>query len=339
VLAARDGVGTDCSKSDRNARDPNDSRSEVALPKALLRFRPSRANRSMLKSHRTTARGLLVLLLAGVFAGTAHAASVPAVTAFPVVGNVNYIDDFGAPRPGGTHMGNDIMSIRHQPAVAFEGGTVEKWAHPNQAVPSCMLVLHGGSGMEYWYIHLNNDLGSTNDNDAGCSKAYAPGLRNGQHVRRGQLVGFVGDSGDANGIQPHLHFEIHRPSGTAIDPYTYLNKAKRLLYPRPASTDPISLAFRKATIVNKGTDTLTVRTKRIRVSTWKAAYARSRQVVISVAPTATFERVTSTGRSALTLSALRTGMVVWIGTAQFTPSWTTQRAPAGVLSLERLTLR
>jgi hypothetical protein len=50
-----------------------------------------------LKSHRTTARATLILLLLGVFAGTAQAASVPAVTAFPVVGNVSYIDDFGDP--------------------------------------------------------------------------------------------------------------------------------------------------------------------------------------------------------------------------------------------------
>ena len=281
----------------------------------------------------------MTLLVAGVFAGTAQAASVPALTAFPVVGNVHFIDDFGAPRPGGTHKGNDIMSIRHQPAVAFEGGTVEKWAHPNQTVPSCMLVLHGGSGMEYWYIHLNNDLGSTNDNDAGCSKAYAPGLKNGQHVRRGQLVGFVGDSGDANGIQPHLHFEIHRPSGTAIDPYTYLNKAKRLLYPRPAAADPVWLAFRKATVVERGVDTLTVRTKRIRVSRWSWSYARSRKVVLSVPPGALFERVSSTGRSALTLSALRSGMEIWVATTGFAPSWVTQRATAGVLAAEHVTVR
>jgi hypothetical protein len=281
----------------------------------------------------------VTLLVAGVFVGTAQAASVPALTAFPVVGNVHYIDDFGAPRSGGTHKGNDIMSIRHQPAVAFEAGTVEKWAHPNQAVPSCMLVLHGGSGMEYWYIHLNNDLGSTNDNDAGCSKAYAPGLRNGQHVRRGQLVGFVGDSGDANGIQPHLHFEIHRPSGTAIDPYSYLNKAKRLLYPRPAGTDPVWLGLRKATVVERGADTLTIRTERIRVSKWSWDYARSRKVVLTVPPEASFERVTATGRSAVTLSALRSGMEIWVGTTQFASSWLTQRATAGVLSAEQTTLR
>jgi hypothetical protein len=290
-------------------------------------------------SHRTTARALVTLFAAGVFAGTAQAASVPALTAFPVVGNVHFIDDFGAPRPGGTHKGNDIMSIRHQPAVAFEAGRVEKWARARQAVPSCMLVLHGRSGMEYWYIHLNNDLGPTNDNDAGCRKAYAPGLESGQRVRRGQLVGFVGDSGDANGIQPHLHFEIHRPSGRAIDPYTYLKRAKRLVYPKPAATDPIRLGLRKATVIATGVDTLTIRTKRIRVSSWRWSYARKRKVVLSVPPEALFERVTATGRSALTLSALRAGMIIWLRTTQFAPSWGTQRARAGVLAVERLTLR
>ncbi len=174
-------------------------------------------------SHRTTARGVLLLLLIGAFTGTANA-GVPQVTAFPVVGNVTYTNDWHDPRPGGWHEGNDVMSVRHQPAVAFEAGWVEKWSHPKGAVPSCMLVLHGKSGMVYWYIHLNNDRGPHNDNDAGCSKAYAPGLSYHDHVSRGQLVGFVGDSGDANGIQPHLHFEVHRPNGTPINPLRRLTK-------------------------------------------------------------------------------------------------------------------
>ena len=71
-----------------------------------------------------------------------------------------------------------------------------------------------------------------NDNDAGCRKAYAPGLRYHDRVNRGELVGFVGDSGDANGIQPHLHFEVHKPSGRPIDPFQYLNKAPHLLFGR-----------------------------------------------------------------------------------------------------------
>jgi hypothetical protein len=274
----------------------------------------------------------------GVYAGTAQAASVPAVTAFPVVGNVHYIDDFGAPRSQGPHQGNDIMSIRHQPAVAFESGWIEKWARANQAVPSCMLVLHGDSGMTYWYIHLNNDLTASNDNDAGCSKAYAPGLKTGMHVLRGQLVGFVGDSGDADGIQPHLHFEVHKPSGTAIDPFSYLNVARRLLYPRPGLPDPISLVFRKATVLETGTGTLTVRTRRVRVSRWSWSFALSRKVVLTLPPEALLERITSTGRTAVTLSALRAGTVVRVATRAFEPSWTTQRAAAGVLLAERVTI-
>ena len=274
----------------------------------------------------------------GAYAGTANAASVPPVTAFPVVGDVSYTDDFGDPRSQGPHQGNDIMSVRQQPAVAFESGRVEKWAHPNQAVPSCMLVLHGDSGMTYWYIHLNNDLSRSNDNDAGCSKAYAPGLRTGMHVRRGELVGFVGDSGDANGIQPHLHFEVHRPSGAAINPFPYLNAATRLLYPRPAGPDPIWLALRSATVLGTGAETLTVRTTRIRVSRWSWSFARSRRVVLTVPTEASLERITSTGPTAVTLSALRSGTVVRVTTMLFAPSWVTQRPAAGVLSADHVTI-
>jgi Peptidase family M23 len=274
----------------------------------------------------------------GIFAGTAQAAgSVPAITAFPVVGNVTYIDDFGAPRPGGSHQGNDIMSVRHQPAIAFEAG----WVHKMPGSGGCMLELQGNSGMVYWYIHLNNDLGPTNDNKAGCSKAYAPGLKEGQHVRRGQLVGFVGDSGDANGIQPHLHFEVHKPSGQRLNPFTYLNKAKHLLYPRPATADQVSLSLNKAKVLSTDPDagTLTVRTKRIRVLPSQAGYPFARNVVLSVPTDAKLERVTSTGRWALTLSDLRAGMILWVGTKEFVPSWKTQRAAAGVLAAGAVTLR
>jgi hypothetical protein len=292
----------------------------------------------MPRRHRTTARGVLALILLGVFAGTAQAASVPAITAFPVVGNVTYIDDFGDPRPQGPHQGNDIMSIRHQPAIAFEAGWVEKW--PSSG--GCMLVLHGKSGMVYWYIHLNNDVGTTNDNLAtDCHLAYAPGLKTGQHVRIGQLVGFVGDSGDADGIQPHLHFEVHKPSGQRLDPFTYLNRAKHLLYARPASIDPISLSLNKAKVLSAdpAAGTLTVRTKRIRVLPAFSGYPYSRKVVFSVPGTAVLERVTTTGRSALDLSALSAGMILWVGTTEFVPSWKTQRAAAGVLATAHVTLR
>jgi hypothetical protein len=313
-------------------------RSRVVLPKALLRFRPSRANRSILGSHRTTARGLLLLLLVGVFAGTAKAATVPAVIAFPVVGNVTFTDDFGAPRPQGPHQGNDIMSLRHQPAIAFEAGKVEK--HFRTLAGNCMLYLHGASGMTYVYIHLNNDLTASNDNQGGCRNgvAYAPGLATGQSVRRGQLVGYVGDSGDANGGMPHLHFEVRRPTGVAIDPYPYLLRATRLLYPQPASVVPISLVFRKAKVVAVGAGTITIATRRIRVSSQTTSYPLQRRVVLTVPAGAIIERSTVSGRVAASLASASVGMVTRISTLAFAPSWATQRAGAGVLSANRILL-
>jgi len=291
-----------------------------------------------LKSHRTTARAILFLVLMGVFAGTAQAASVPAVTAFPVVGNVSYIDDFGDPRPQGRHEGNDIMAIRHQPAVAFERGKVEK--HVGSGMGTCMLYLHGASGMTYVYIHLNNDLTMKNDNQGGCRNgvSWAPGLGTGQFVRRGQLVGYVGDSGDADGIQPHLHFEVRTPSGRAINPYTYLNKAKRLLYPRPAAADPIQLILRRARVVSVDAETLTVATRRIRVSSQSTGYAFRQRVVLALPPETIVERITSTGRVAADLASASPGTVLRVGTSSFAPSWATQRAAAGVLSAEYVTI-
>ena len=291
-------------------------------------------------SHRTTARGLLLLLLVGVFTGTAHAASVPVLTAFPVVGNVNYTDDFGDPRPQGPHEGNDIMSVRHQPAVAFESGHVQKWSSSG-ATGTCMLYLHAKSGMTYVYIHLNNDLGPTNDNKGGCRNgvSYARGLQNGDHVRRGQLIGFVGDSGDANGLQPHLHFEVRKPSGRAIDPYPYLNRAKHLLYPRPrAALGDVTLTLKRATVVSTTDSTITVKTKRILVDPLSLRYVLVRRLTLD-ASTATVERKSIGGAiTATTVDSAKVGERVRITTPVFAPSWTTQRAPAGAVSAAEVLL-
>jgi hypothetical protein len=288
-------------------------------------------------SHRTTARALLCLLFL-VYAGTAQAASVPDLTAFPVVGNVSYIDDFGAPRPQGPHEGNDIMSRRQQPAVAFEQGTVEK--HVGSSLGTCMLYLHGRSGMTYVYIHLNNDLTMSNDNDGGCRNgvAYARGLKSGQTVRLGQLVGYVGDSGDADGGTPHLHFEIRTPSGRAIDPYTYLNKAKRLLYPGPASIDDVSLALRDSKVLAVGDGTVKIRTARIRVAPKDWRYRFSRRVVLTVPADAVVERKTFDGPVATTLTQAAVGKIAHVWTEAFTPTWSTQLAHAGTLRVYRILL-
>jgi len=150
---------------------------------------------------------------------------------FPVVGPVQYTDDFGAPRPGGVrHEGNDIMAAKKSLAVAVENGTV-KFGH-NSAHAGCYLYLYGKSGAYYLYIHLNNDVTMANDNRGKCGPgmSYVKGLKNGQKVKAGEPIGYVGDSGDANGIHAHLHFEVHPHGGGAVDPYPYLNRALRLLF-------------------------------------------------------------------------------------------------------------
>jgi murein DD-endopeptidase MepM/ murein hydrolase activator NlpD len=147
---------------------------------------------------------------------------------FPVVGEVSYTDDFGDARGASKHEGNDLMAPKRATAVAAEGGTVTFWT--TSASAGCMLYLHGDSGTTYWYIHLNNDRTLRNDNRGKCvaGTAYAKGLHEGDHVEAGQAVGYVGDSGDANGIASHLHFEIHPKNGKAVDPFPYLQRAQAL---------------------------------------------------------------------------------------------------------------
>jgi hypothetical protein len=203
-----------------------------------------------MRRRRTIARGILLLAIVGLTAGPAAAMPDPgylpkrakAATGaqqagkrmiFPVLGRSRYMNDFGAPRHQGPHQGIDIMAPRKALALAAEPGRVK--FQITSAAAGCMLYLNGDSGTTYLYIHLNNDLGMTNDNRGRCAPgiAFAPGLKNGTRVAAGEPVGFVGDSGDADGISPHLHFEMHPNDGAAANPFTSLNRAWRLLFAAP----------------------------------------------------------------------------------------------------------
>jgi hypothetical protein len=194
--------------------------------------------------HRTTARSLIALLALWVSVGTAGAAA-PRLD-FPVVGHYTHVKDFGAPRGHGPHEGNDIMAARRTPVLAVERGWVEK---PSWSTSDCALVLEGASGRVYRYLHLNNDLTMSNDNDGGCVNgvAFAPHLPKQKDVamwvRAGELIGYVGNSGNADATNPHLHFEIRPGGGSAIDPARALQDARRVVFPVPTYASSFTATF------------------------------------------------------------------------------------------------
>jgi hypothetical protein len=158
-----------------------------------------------------------------------------------------------------------------------------------------MLYLHGRSGTTYLYIHLNNDLGAGNDNRGRCTAgvAYAPGLRDGQKVAAGALIGFVGDSGDADGAHPHLHFELHPGGGRAVSPYRWLKRARHLLYPGAPTSKPVTppLAIKlTGTVLAVDSYTtdgrLKIAVRRVKLPGQKPV-APARSVVLDVPETAT----------------------------------------------------
>jgi hypothetical protein len=291
--------------------------------------------------HRTTARGIAFLIVTfGLFTAGAVAAPLKAVPKliFPVVGGATYTDDFGAPRSGGRHEGNDLMADRHTPAVAVEPGTVKFWT--TSANAGCMLYLYGTSGTTYLYIHLNNDLTAKNDNRGACvaGTSYAPGLKNGAHVAAGQLVGFVGDSGDANGISPHLHFEIHPNDGGAVDPYKYLRKAQPLLfYAKPGAKVALTLS---GTVVSLADGSLALQLSQLQVSGSKQKVVLSKKLTIAVAPDAI---VQITGDlpgfgGIATLASVKPGFKATVYTAPAPATLQAQRGDADALSAARIVL-
>jgi hypothetical protein len=292
---------------------------------------------------RTTARGLLLtltalLLTAGV-AVASPSGKVPRLV-FPVLGTASYIDDFGDPRGQGGHEGNDIMAPRRALALAAEAGTVK--FHTTSARAGCMLYLDGESGTEYLYIHLNNDLGDGNDNQGKCvaGVAYAKGLKSGAKVAAGQAIGYVGDSGDANGIHPHLHFEVHPGGGGAVNPFAYLNKARRLLFAaQPGTTFTLALTGKVASAAGED---LQVTVDQVRQ--WpggRKVKQGGQKVGVTVPETASIEGVSNPAAisSFPTLELLTKGLPVTVWTSPAKVTFAALSGASGTLAAARVVVR
>ncbi len=132
---------------------------------------------------------------------------------FPVLGGSAVVDTFGAARADvNFHHGDDLFGQLGQPVVAVAHGVVFSvgW----NRVGGLRLWLRDAQGNEFYYAHLSG---------------YPPGIHNGVLVEAGQPVGYMGDTGDAEGTPTHLHFEVHPVAflrlgyDGAVDPTTYLD--------------------------------------------------------------------------------------------------------------------
>jgi murein DD-endopeptidase MepM/ murein hydrolase activator NlpD len=135
---------------------------------------------------------------------------------FPVYGPVSYGDTFGAPRSDVTyHHGDDIFGALGQPLVACTDGIV--FSVGFNKVGGNRLWIVDRQGNQFYYAHLS---------------AFSTAAVDGARVRAGEVIGFMGDTGDAEGTPFHLHFEVHPVSllylgyDGAVDPTPYLDAWK-----------------------------------------------------------------------------------------------------------------
>lgn len=145
---------------------------------------------------------------------------------WPILGGGAVGSVFAADRDGGTrlHAGVDIMAPKMSPVVAVRDGSVTT-IH-NGRGDCCWISIKHDDGWSSWYVHLNNDVDGS---DNGDGVGIRPGLVDGTRVTAGEVIGWVGDSGNAEPGPPHLHFELHTPGGAAIDPLASLRWGYRRL--------------------------------------------------------------------------------------------------------------
>lgn len=124
------------------------------------------------------------------------------------------VDTFNSGRPGGrTHEATDIMEPRGTPTLAMVDGTIKK-LFLSKPGGITIYLFDEAEELCYYYAHLDR---------------YAEGLKEGQHVTRGEVIGYVGSTGDAQENAPHLHLGVNRLGpekkwweGTWINPYPIL---------------------------------------------------------------------------------------------------------------------
>jgi murein DD-endopeptidase MepM/ murein hydrolase activator NlpD len=140
---------------------------------------------------------------------SAEEAAIAGFGRFPVAGMADYRDDWWEARfgpPFHLHQGTDIFGARGTPVRAPYAGVVR---YEDGGLGGKGAFVTQPDGTYYYMAHLDG---------------FAKNLRNGSAVKQGEVVGYLGDSGNALGGTPHVHFEIHPRGGAAVNPKPILDQ-------------------------------------------------------------------------------------------------------------------
>ncbi len=147
---------------------------------------------------------------------------------FPVLGPVAYADGWMDSRDGGRrrHEGTDIIGVQMQPILAAVDGEITRLQTESIGIRGVAITIRDSEGWRYNYFHDNNDTPGTDDGQAAEAFRLAPGLVVGSQVVAGQIIGYMGDSGNAEDSVTHLHFEFRDPDGFASPSFWSLKAAE-----------------------------------------------------------------------------------------------------------------
>ncbi|MFN2536718.1 MAG: M23 family metallopeptidase [Mycobacteriales bacterium] len=166
---------------------------------------------------------------------------------FPVLGPTSFSDTFLTCRSSCArkHLGQDLMGAKMSPLVAACTGTVVSVQRETRVGEGNSLGIAcdagAAKGWTAMYLHVNNDTPGTDDGKGTATWSFPSGIAGGVRVLQGQLVGWRGDSGNAESTGPHLHFELRKGSGwggTVYNAYPTLRAAHHLATPVASGPHP-----------------------------------------------------------------------------------------------------